>query len=400
MKFTKKTIASGMVAMALVACSDNESTSTAPQETPQGQLSQENPQDSIPTVSDTVQAPPDTIILIRDSVYMPTPEELDSLREQYYESLLKEDFVSNLIAVDCFSEEMGLGPCLGQRDTLSTGKVLVNNFNGFDRFIGCEQGDSTLLYYSISISYSDIETKDMRIKKRLIGNDEHVEEAFQKDCNQEGGTYSLDEDGRDICSITPVDSTDDNLIYYNDPYWAKYGRAVLNTCKDLPVSIKPEVSEPDTSNANGSQDSTNWVKTGECKANALAKTVANSDASTERNATITKIGEGSYEIMIPDASDYCAVSTGVIRYLAGEDLTIQYDLTCERHEEYYHPTDTTDIATVLTLYQYDESCSTATLSKCRCYSDHYFQVNEELLKGAKYVHFMDKKYTIENPLER
>jgi len=312
MRIFKKAITSGMVAMALVACSDNESTGTAPQETSQNQQDTSQNQQQNPLFE----------------------------KGATYSSLLEDNFISNGIAVDCFSAEYGLGPCGVQRDTLETGNVLYHLFLGSDRYVGCKQGDSTLMYYSIDVAGERYDVTSYPIHKKLISADENVINVFKQDCQQENGTYSQDDDGAHICTL-PNDST--SFVYYDDPYWAKYTGTIINTCIDT---------------------------AGECKENSVEK--GSSDTNTKATATISKNDDNTYTITLHDVIDFCEISSGVVRSLTGDALSIEYD----------------------------KSSAQATFSGCICTADRHFQVNKEHLVGAKYVNFKHNKFTIENPLER
>lgn len=113
------------------------------------------------------------------------------------------------------------------------------------------------------------------------------------------------------------------------------------------------------------------VKMGTCLAGLGDEIVLYKTVSFDTTApAVIYPNNGSYEIMLPAVTDYCAIYAPVITKMAGDTLVISYDFS-------------KDFAA----------------TKCSCVSDHYFDVDERFI-GAKFAKFENRVFEvrfIENP---
>lgn len=203
MKFTKKAFASGMAAMALVACGDNESASTAPRQ--QNNSVQEDPS-------------------------------ADEVRR----FLTMAPIVLAEVAVDCPME--GCTP-----DTIATSVGSIRKFyNITQSSIDCHtNGNFSPRYYVYTVvnyshyaqpaeEYKNADIADSVATKFLEINNEEIIEEFKKDCEIENGVFFINVHGERTCAI-PLHSEKDLSMKYTDPNWEKYAKIVINNCVSSPI---------------------------------------------------------------------------------------------------------------------------------------------------------------------
>lgn len=422
MKKTIKALLCGASTLAIFACSEADSNSTAPEASRaqittdstakdssvvnpdasnQDNLPQNVPSTEIPDESDQCLTRPDTVSV----------EQAEAYKKEFIESVLKSDRVDNAVEIDCFltpDDFERMEPCGQSRYSLLKGD-LIHLWLGETNTVRCESDSVDLIRYEISVPYEFqmFDTTGHFIKKQLTTSNEQIIAAFETDCEIEGGTNSLEENGTHLCSIEPTVNPDfPNSIYYADPNWKKYGSAVVNICKGEPIDINPSAVPPIDFDDQDRRHP-NQIRMGECKAEdfIVRSALAKETATESPKAKIITDDEGNHEIMIPDVSDYCSIDVGLVRELVGEILYIRYDKDCKEHEAHFNSTGTEGcyenscILTAPTYKQFDKTCSPAVVSKCVCISDHYFPVDSDYLRTAKYVIFNDVTYPIENPIQ-
>lgn len=406
-----KALLCGAFSLALFACSESDSNSAAPEQTPTSTDSTANgsitdAKDSLNQILPDIGNPEemDSDTLHQDSSDI---EDIEASQDGFIESVLRKNSVDNAVEIDCFLSSDDLErtePCGQSRLSLSKGN-LIHRWLGETNEVRCERDSADLIRYEISVPYGipALDSADHFVKKQLSTNNEQVIAAFETDCEIEGGTNSLKENGTHLCSIkASEDPSIPHAVFYTDPDWKKYVKAVVNVCKGEPIDINPSAAPP-TDFDEPERIQPNKVKMGECKddgfsaRSALAKDVA----SELPKAKIISDDNGKYEIMIPNVSDYCVIVTGVVRELVGNELYIRYDIECKEHEAHFNATDNEgcgDCTIAPIRRQFDETCSPGIVSKCVCVSDHYFPIDKEYLSSIEYVIFNEVSYPIEQPV--
>lgn len=213
MKLTKMTIASGMVAMALVACSDNESTGVAP--------------DPVKDSSGETTLPQDTILEPPDIPEGPSEDE----NRAYAEVLTEAHSIDNQVQIE---PSLNASPIV--RYKLKKGEAWSVWIGSADKIV-CEENDTETFVYKVSVTNKrfNLDESDRYAHKDIYFNDKDFLEVFAKDCIAEGGTIVTDEDNHKTCAVLVPTAMLDNVdfISYTDPSWTKYSTAVLNYCHDL-----------------------------------------------------------------------------------------------------------------------------------------------------------------------
>ena len=215
MKLLTKTIAYGIAAFALYACS-NENTTAPEHPLPQAHGSNENYQ------------------LVSGNLPDETKETL--------ESWLQGNSLSKMIAVDHWCVENPDYPdnqwwCLPPRIQLESGTVSKFYLGTSDR-ISCELAQDTLTY-SGHIS-SDDSTATKTLSRNLVNYISDIAEEFRDSCETEGGTFIENNEGAMECEVKlkpwDCETCPEGITpLYSDPNWRFFAQKAIEPCRTMPA---------------------------------------------------------------------------------------------------------------------------------------------------------------------
>ena len=213
MKLLTKTIAYGIAAFALYACS-NENTTAPEHPLPQAHGSNENYQ------------------LVSGNLPDETKETLGSW--------LQGNSLSKMIAVDHWCVENPDYPdnqwwCLPPRIQLESGTVSKFYLGTSDR-ISCELAQDTLTY-SGHIS-SDDSTATKTLSRNLVNYISDIAEEFRDSCETEGGTFIENNEGAMECEVKlkpwDCETCPEGITpLYSDPNWSFFAQKAIEPCRTM-----------------------------------------------------------------------------------------------------------------------------------------------------------------------
>ena len=227
MKTTTKTIICGLTALALYACSSDNTTS--PETADTGKTAIEKGGE-------------DGIRQIRLE-----PSE----QEAYIDGILEGEVLSNMIIVDppiCGiydpEEPEDCWCCQPYRVQLESGKI-YHHWDGLNEKIFCETEQDTI-WYSVTLHNNTITKK---WQNPYFSAEISNKTAFRDSCIAEGGNFTEENDSLLVCELTlePVNTDkeytpppEDVLslefsFHYDDPNWTQFATGTIANCRITPV---------------------------------------------------------------------------------------------------------------------------------------------------------------------